>query len=71
MASNSSSFEIAEKAIDEDGFFDLEDPAIGEHVEQMERGGFPFASEYGLDFCKVRVLDDEVGDDDTMLYDFF
>lgn len=60
MASTTFSLEVAEKALEENGFFDLEDPAMGEYVEQMERRSFPFVSEYGLDFCKERVLDDEV-----------
>ncbi|EFZ02026.1 hypothetical protein X797_010919 [Metarhizium robertsii] len=59
MASTTFSLEVAEKALEENGFFDLEDPAMGEYVEQMERRSFPFVSEYGLDFCKERVLDDE------------
>lgn len=60
MATDTFSLEVAKKALEENGFFDLEDSATGEYVEQMERRGFPFASEYGLDFCKERVLDDEV-----------
>ncbi|KAF4434347.1 hypothetical protein F53441_13691 [Fusarium austroafricanum] len=45
--------------LDEIGFSDLEDSAMGEYVWQMEHRGFPFVSEYGLDFCKERVLDNE------------
>lgn len=60
MASTAFSLEVAKRRLDENGFFDLEDPAMGEYVWQMEHRGFPFVSEYGLDFCKERVLDDEV-----------
>ncbi|KAK4107107.1 hypothetical protein N656DRAFT_720756 [Canariomyces notabilis] len=60
--------EDARKSILEDGFFLVRDPQIGERVKEMEGKGFPYASEYGLDFCKVNVLDDRVR---TILESFF
>ena len=60
MASTTFTLDIAMKSLDEGGFFDLEDSATGEFVDQMERKGFPFVSDYGLNFCKERVLDDQV-----------
>lgn len=55
------SLEHARRAIQEDGFFVLTDPAVGERVREMERLNLPYTSEYGLDFCKANVLDDTVG----------
>jgi hypothetical protein len=60
MASTPFSLEVAKRCLDRDGFFDLEDSAMGEYVLGMEQRGFPYISEYGLDFCKKRVLDDAV-----------
>jgi hypothetical protein len=60
MASTIFSLEDAKKSILEEGFFDLNDPAIGEHILKMAEKGFPFFTEYGLDFCKDHVLDDKV-----------
>lgn len=60
MSPIASSLEVAKIRLDENGFFDLEDSTMGEYVRQMECRGFPFVSEYGLDFCKERVLDDQV-----------
>ncbi|RTE71387.1 hypothetical protein BHE90_014214 [Fusarium euwallaceae] len=59
MASTAFSLEVATRRLGEDGFFDLDNSAMGEYVRQIEHRGFPFVSEYGLDFCKERVLDDE------------
>ena len=60
MASAVFSPKAAKGHIDEDGFFDIKDATVGEDVWQMECKGFPLTSEYGLDFCKERVLGDEV-----------
>ncbi|KAJ3494730.1 hypothetical protein NLG97_g3891 [Lecanicillium saksenae] len=59
MASTIISAEVARLHLDEYGFVDLDDAAMGEHVWQMERRGFPLVSEYGLGFCKQRVFEDE------------
>lgn len=60
MASTAFSLEVARGQLDEYGFFDLQDSAMGEHMRQMEHRGFPLISEYGLDFCKDLVINDEV-----------
>jgi hypothetical protein len=60
MALTTFSLESARNSILEDGFFDLKDSAVGEYMLEMEQKGFPFFSEYGLDFCKQHVLDDAV-----------
>jgi hypothetical protein len=44
----------------EDGVYWIKDPIIGERVNEMKEKDFPFKTEYGLDFCKVNTLDDEV-----------
>ena len=66
MASTMFSLEVAKRQLDENGFFDLEDSAIGESVSQMEQKGFPFISEDGLDSCNRRVLNDEVRTNETL-----
>lgn len=48
----------ARKSVLEDGFFSMDDSVVGEHVLGMQQKDFPFASEYGLEFCKLNVLDD-------------
>lgn len=56
MESNTFSLDIAKKTLDEEGFLRLEDPALGDDLSEMERKGFPFWTEDGLDFCKHHVL---------------
>jgi len=58
MASTTFSIEDAKKSILEEGFFDLNDSVVGKPIQEMEQEGFPFFTEYGLDFCKKYVLDD-------------
>jgi len=58
MASVTFALEVANKSLRDDGFFDLSDSSIGEHISEMEQKAFPFFSQYGLDFCKQYVLDD-------------
>ncbi|KAK0706159.1 hypothetical protein B0T26DRAFT_725630 [Lasiosphaeria miniovina] len=58
MASSTFSLEVAERCLDEDGFFRLDNPSIGEHISDLEQKGFPWVSKYGLDFCRKYVLDD-------------
>jgi hypothetical protein len=48
------------KLFAEDAFYFVEDPVIGERVQEMQRNGFPIESVDGLDFCKQNVLDDRV-----------
>lgn len=60
MASTVFPGEVARRHLDEDGFFDLEDTAIGEYIWQMERRRFPLVSEYGIGFYRQRVLGDKV-----------
>lgn len=43
-----------------DAVYSIEDPVIGERVQEMKRNGFPIESMDGLDFCKQNVLDDRV-----------
>lgn len=54
MASTVFSLELAKESLseDEEGFFDLKDLAVGDGVLEMEKRGFDYFSEYGLDFCK-------------------
>ena len=59
---NETSFvdEVTEKSLFDDGFIDLHDSGVGEHISELERKGFPYFTEYGLDFCKTEVLDNQV-----------
>lgn len=43
-----------------DGFIYNKDAEAGRRVEEMEENAVPFASEAGLQFYKINVLDDPV-----------
>ena len=43
-----------------DGFLSVKDVDVGKRVEEMETNSVAFASEGGLEFYKVNVLDDPV-----------
>lgn len=58
MEQDTFSLEAATRALEVDGFFDL-GAAVGEPLLEIERRHFPYASAYGLDFCKQHVLDDK------------
>jgi hypothetical protein len=60
MASTTFSLDFAKRSLDEDGVFDLETPAIGEAIWNMQQKNFPFFTEYGLHFCKEYVLNNAV-----------
>ncbi|KAI1439428.1 hypothetical protein F5Y02DRAFT_412233 [Annulohypoxylon stygium] len=52
MASTVFSLDLVKESLVENGFFNLQDSAVGERILDMERRKFPFATAYGLDFCK-------------------
>ena len=58
MASTSFTLDIARRSLLEEGFFDLNDSTVGNRVLEMERRGFPYLTEYGMDFCKQFAFDD-------------
>jgi hypothetical protein len=58
MASTVFSLELANESLSEEGFFDLKDVAVGDGILEMEKRGFEYFSEYGLDFCKQHVLNE-------------
>jgi hypothetical protein len=60
----------ARKSVLEDGFFSMDDSVVGEHVLEMQQKDFLFASEYGLEFCKVNVLGDTVGKRERCSYSY-
>ena len=43
-----------------DGFFELDDSSIGDNISELQRRGFPFHSEWALDWTKSHILDDLV-----------
>ncbi|KAK4118164.1 hypothetical protein N657DRAFT_667302 [Parathielavia appendiculata] len=44
----------------EDGFTVLDDPLVGERITEMAERGFPYFTEYGLDFCKQFAFDERI-----------
>ncbi|KJZ69323.1 hypothetical protein HIM_11281 [Hirsutella minnesotensis 3608] len=50
----------AEESLFEDGFFYARDAALGEDISEMQRRGFPYYSNYGLDFCQQYVLNERI-----------
>ena len=67
MASNCAFPVTAGESLFGEGFFYSGDAALGEEISEMQRLGFPYYSDYGLDFCKRHVLN-QVGwvDDATV-----
>jgi len=57
MASSRFELDIAQRSLLEEGFFDFDDSLVGERVLDMENRGFPYLTEYGLEFCKQFALD--------------
>ncbi|KAG6368736.1 hypothetical protein INS49_002950 [Diaporthe citri] len=51
--------QMAERALADDGFLELDAPKIGESILELERRRFPLASKHGLDFIQQHVLDDK------------
>jgi hypothetical protein len=56
MASAIHSVEVAKETLFEQGFLDWKDLAVGDGIQEMEKKGFEFHSEIGLDFCQKYVL---------------
>jgi hypothetical protein len=56
MASVIYTVEVAKETLFKQGFLDWKDLAVRDGIKEMERRGFEFFSEYGLDFCKQHVL---------------
>ncbi|KND86491.1 hypothetical protein TOPH_08899 [Tolypocladium ophioglossoides CBS 100239] len=57
MASAQLSLKQTREAILENGFFSLDDEAVGRNMDKMDEDGTPLASAGGLQFCKDNVLD--------------
>ncbi|KAI0388406.1 hypothetical protein F5Y17DRAFT_452932 [Xylariaceae sp. FL0594] len=57
MASVTFTLDVAKRALLEEGLLTLDDSLIGEAISEMERRGFPYFTEYGLDFCKRFAFD--------------
>ncbi|CAD6445933.1 5398761d-2153-434d-b04a-641ca121d054 [Sclerotinia trifoliorum] len=56
MESTKFSPEAVKESLFQEGFFYLEDLAVGEGILEMEKRGFEYFSEYGLNFCKQHIL---------------
>ncbi len=66
MASSRFELDIAQRSLLEEGFFDFDDSLVGERVLDMENRGFPYFTEYGLEFCKQFALDAVRGDEASL-----
>ncbi|EED23191.1 hypothetical protein TSTA_066400 [Talaromyces stipitatus ATCC 10500] len=60
MASTALTVDVARKSLLEKGYFDLNDSTVGDRVLEMEKQGFPYLTEYGMDFCKQFAFDERV-----------
>ncbi|KAK3328704.1 hypothetical protein B0T19DRAFT_357440 [Cercophora scortea] len=61
MASTTTfALDVAQRSLLEKGFFVLDDSLAGERISEMEERGFPYFTEYGLDFCKQFAFDERI-----------
>jgi len=60
LASTTFALVDAKKSLLKDGFFTIDDSMVGEYVLEIHQRTFPFASEYGLEFCRLNMLDDRL-----------
>jgi hypothetical protein len=65
MASTALTVDVARRSLLEEGYFDLHDSTVGDRVLEMEKHGFPYLTEYGMDFCKQFAFDEVSG---TMIF---
>jgi hypothetical protein len=56
MESETFSLDEAKRSLLEEGFADMYDPEVGEHVWAFERREFPFCTEVGMDFLMQQIL---------------
>jgi hypothetical protein len=56
MESTASPLETAKKTLIEEGFVDLGDSSVGQHVCEFEQKEFPFYTEDGMDFLMQHIL---------------
>lgn len=61
MASTALTVDMARTSLLEKGYFDLNDSTVGDRVLEMEKQGFPYLTEYGMDFCKQFAFDEVSG----------
>ncbi|RSL40390.1 hypothetical protein CEP51_016705, partial [Fusarium floridanum] len=59
MASTVSSPDQVKQRFLKDGFVILDDSSTGEHMTQMQQRGFPYLTEWGLEFLEQHVLSDK------------
>lgn len=60
MDSPTSPPDSVKKALLEEGFTDLSDSKVGEHVWEFEQKRFPFYTKDGMDFLMQHILGDPV-----------
>lgn len=60
MEATTCSLSIEKKALLQEGFIDLGDLKVGDHVWEFEQKQFPFYTEDGLDFLQQHILGNSV-----------
>ncbi|KAH7151931.1 hypothetical protein B0J13DRAFT_582863 [Dactylonectria estremocensis] len=60
MASTDTPLAVAEKSLLERGFYCWEDISAGNRVSELASRGFPYFTEYGLDFCADFAFDSRI-----------
>jgi hypothetical protein len=56
MALTEFSLEVVKESLSKEGFFYLEDLAVGDSILEIEKRGFEYFLEYSLNFCKQHIL---------------
>jgi len=56
MEPDTFSLDEAKRSLLEQGFADMCDPEVGEHVWAFEQREFPFCTEVGMDFLMQHIL---------------
>ncbi|RSL52057.1 hypothetical protein CEP51_015118 [Fusarium floridanum] len=54
-----SRYQLNSSALRSEGFVYVEDSALGQEVEKLQKIGFPLRTQVGLQFCRQSVLEDE------------
>lgn len=56
MAPTAFTPDVARIALLEEYFYDSNDSTVGDRVLEMEKRGFPYLAEYGMDFLQAICL---------------
>ena len=53
--------EGAKESLQDEGFVDIDDYTMGQHVWELEEKNFPFSTEDGMNFLWQHILNNPVG----------